>query len=106
FDLGGGEVLAAPDDHVVGASDHEQVAGLVDETEISGVEPTGVVALRRIREVLAGDLLAAHEDLARLAGRRDPAGVVDAQLDPGQRPAGRLEATPDRRVAALEGVAV
>ena len=59
-----------------------------------------------VREVLAGDLLAAHQDLARLAGGRDPAGAVDAQLDPGQRPAGRLETTPNRRVAALESVAV
>src|SRR5437016_13264756 len=97
FDLGGGEVLAPADDHVVGPPDNEQVAVVVDEPEISAVEPTGVVAFRGICEVLAGDLLAADQDLTRLAERGDRAGRVDAQLHPGQRPTGRLEATPDRR---------
>ena len=103
LDLAGREVLGAADDDVVEAALEEQVAVVVDVAAVVGREPA-VVGEHRASEVLAGDLLAADEDLALLAGRaRVPVGIADLQLDAGQRPADGSEAGADRRVVAGEG---
>ena len=67
LDLVGGDVLAAPDDHVAVAAGQEQVAVLVDIPGIPGVKPPTTKGLgRRFRPlpVPLHDQFALHQDLA------------------------------------------
>ena len=103
LDLARGQVLAAPDDHVVEPSLHEQVALRVDPPGVAGVEPPVVDGVGAA-EVLAGDLVAAHPDLARLAvGHRPALGVTDRHLDPGQDAPDGSEPCPHVGLVAAEG---
>ena len=96
LDLGGCDVLAAPDDGVVGAALAEQVALDVEPAPVAGVQPAVVVGLGVGTDVLAADLVAADLDLAGLVGAHGVARVADdADLDARHR-------LPDRRQAVLE----
>src|SRR6266571_1043426 len=99
LDLGGGDVLAPPDDGVVGAPLDEQVALGVEPSPVPGGEP----ALRvqgAAAAVLAGDLHSAHEYQAALTGG-GPRAVLrsDLDLDSRQHPAHRPEPVPHRGIA-------
>src|SRR5439155_11705778 len=95
FDLGGVDVLAAADDHVLQPADDLHVALGVHHRQIAGVHPAGLVdaALRRrlVAPVAAHDAVAARAELARRAARqhgpRRP--VADADLDVRLHAAGR-----------------
>src|SRR5439155_9719096 len=92
LDLTGGEVLAAGDDHVVGAALHEEVALLVDRADVAGDEPAVGIDTAVDTDVLAGDLWAPDADAAFLAGRYQIAVLVDdLDLDARQRPAHRRQ---------------
>ena len=81
LDLAGRQVLAAAHDHVVEPALDEQEAVVVEVAGVVGGEPA-VVVERAAAEVLAGDLLAAHVDLAALAGGdRLAVGVADLELE-------------------------
>ena len=85
FDLARRQVLAAPHDDVVEPAVHVQVPAGVEMTGVAGAEPAFVVAHASF-QVLAGDLLAAHPDLAVGAGVDGRAGgVADRDLDGRQR---------------------
>ena len=84
------DVAAAGDDHVLGAAGDEEIAVVVDEAEIAGVDPAAVAHHRRRRlgvlEVALHRRRAAELDAAFDAGRPPLAGIVDdAQLVPRDR---------------------
>ena len=84
LDLGGGDVLAAADDRVVGPPLDEEVALAVDPTPVTGREPALVVDHRAL-VVLAGDLLTPQEHQPDLADRQRLVELVaDLDLDAGQ----------------------
>ena len=88
LDLAGRHVLAAAHDHVVRAPVEEQVALVVLEPGIAGRKPALGVHRAAAVLVFARDLLAAHVDLAALAGGKGLALVVaDFEFDAGQRDA-------------------
>ena len=98
LDLGRVGVEAADDEHVLDAPDDAQVAVGVERAEVAGVQPAVGVDRGRGRlgvvEVAAHHGLAAHDDLARLAGRG-----VGARR---RRPCGpRSPATARRRSSAM-----
>ena len=79
LDVAGVDVVAAPDDHVLLATDDIQVAVLVEAGEVAGVEPTVAPRLgRRFRVVEVLPLLAriGHQQFADLAGGQIAAVVV------------------------------
>src|SRR5207248_9303638 len=82
---------------------HEQEAGLVEPAAVVGREPA-VGGQDGAAEVLPRHLLAPDPDLAPLPDRPWLAVLVaDLELQDRQRPAGRTEPGPHRRVVALEG---
>ena len=79
------DVAAAGDDHVLGAAGDEEIAVVVDEAEVAGVDPAAVAHHRRRRlgvlEVALHRRRAAELDAAFDARRPPLAGIVDdAQL--------------------------
>ena len=98
FDLGRRDVLAAADDRVVGAAADEQVAALVEHRDVLGGEPALGVEHRTDLGVAARHLLAAHEQLAGLAGPEDGAVV-------GRGSAPRCRVPADRPTRAAEPTA-
>jgi hypothetical protein len=83
LDLAGVDVLAARDDHVVGAPGDEQQAVAVEVPEVAGAEhAVDLLGLRRARRVAGEQHLVAHEDAPGLAGRH-LAVVVAEDLDDG-----------------------
>ena len=96
LDLGTGDVVAARDDHVVGARLVVEVAVLVDQIGVAGQVPAvpHIVALALVGEVAAAGR-PAHREPAGLARRQRPHLVVDHhRLIARDRPAGG--AGPDR----------
>ena len=69
LDLGGGDVLAAADDHVLDAADDREPAVGVDGGEVAGAEPAARDRGPRLRGVgVAGEQLGpAQPELAGLA---------------------------------------
>ena len=80
LDLGGGDVLPAADDRVVGAAADEQVAVGVEVGHVAGGKPAVGVEDRSDAGVAARDLLAADEQLAGLVRAEDGA-VLAADLN-------------------------
>src|SRR5215207_9468394 len=84
LDFGGGDVFAASDDRVVGATADEQVAALVKHRHVFGGEPSVSVEDRTDVGVASRHLLSAHEQLTGLAGPENTAVVTaDLHLDAG-----------------------
>ena len=72
LDLLGVDVLAAADDHVLDPVDDSQVAVLVDDPDVAGVQPSvpdHLGGLVRLAEIAAHHVGAADHDLAALTGR-------------------------------------
>jgi MFS family permease len=106
LDLGRGDVLAAPDDGVVGAALDEQVAAGVQPAAVPGGEPAARVQ-PAATAVLTGDLVAAHEDETGLPRRGQQALLgADLELDTGQRQAHGPEPVPHRGVGRRQRRAV
>ena len=101
LDLLGIDVLAARDDHVVGAALDEQAPLLVEVAEVAG----GHVAVHHLLALAAGVALeqhrVAHEDLAGLAR---PALALVLLVEDLERGAGRRRAARARRVAQVLGL--
>ena len=95
LDLGGGDVLAAGDDHVLLAVGEIEKAVLVEIADVAAAEPVaeeGGGGLFRIIPVALRDLWPAQADFAVLAGRQAVAGIVaDLDLDMGGGAAGRAD---------------
>ena len=95
LDLGGGDVLAAGDDHVLLAVGQVQEAVLVEIADVAGTEPVAEEGGRgffRILPVALRDFRPAQADLAILAGGKAVAGIVaDFDLDMGNGAAGRAD---------------
>ena len=94
LDLGGIGVEPADDVHVLDAIRDPQVAELIEHADVTGVQPAVRVDRlrrgRRVFEVTAHHVVAAHHDLARLAGRhRLVVRVDDAHLGLRDRAAAR-----------------
>eukprot|EP01136_Pigoraptor_vietnamica_P000419 Opistho-1_new@25714 len=90
LDLDHGNVLAAANDHVLGAPGDAHVAALVDAREVAGVEPVGRVGAVELRalQVAAEVGAGAQQQLADLARRQRQAVDIDhLELDAGQRAA-------------------
>ena len=86
FDFGGGDVLPAADDGVIGAPGDEQVAGLVQGGDVLGREPALLVEHRPDAGVVPRNLFSANEQLAGLTCAEDGAVVIaDLHLDTGHR---------------------
>ena len=94
LDLGAVHVLAAGDDHVLGAVEQEQVAVVVEAADVARPVPPvaqGGRGLLGLVPVAGHDVRALHRDLAGLAvGQRIAVGVADDDLDAHDRLAGRL----------------
>ena len=95
LDLGGGDILAAGNDHVLLAIGQVEKAVLIEIADVSGTKP---VAEERgcgflgILPVALRDLGPAQADFAVLAGRQAIAGIVtDFDLDMGDGAAGRAD---------------
>lgn len=106
LDLGRCDVLAAPDDGVIGASFHEQVAVLVHPPAIAGGEPSVVIEHASRTEVFAGYLLATRMDVAGGADRQRPMRSADLDLDAGKESTGRTETGACARIALQCGAVV
>src|SRR5580692_6800667 len=109
LDLGGGDVLAAGDDHVLLAVGEIEKAFVVEVTDVAGAEPVseeGGLRLLRVLPVAARHLRSAQADFAVLAGGQAVAVIVaDLDLDMGEgapRGANLLDLSPcfHERVAA------
>ncbi|MCP9977519.1 hypothetical protein LUX32_07590 [Actinomadura madurae] len=107
LDLGGRDVLTAPDDRVVGAAPHEEEAGLVEVAAIARGEPAVGVDDAACLQVLPRDLRPAHDDVPDLTGHRGAA-VHVAHLDfhRRQRTAHRTEPGAYRGVVTGPGLPV
>src|SRR5579871_731441 len=111
FDLGGRDILAAADDHVVLAPGKENVTFLVDPSEVARRAPSfGQPRIVLAPRVALHDARSANEDFADLSVREQLAVVVaHRDLDVGQRPADRIEPLElelDRAGIALEAMVV
>ena len=108
LDLRGRDVLAPADDRVVAASLDEQVVVLVEEAAVARREPALVVHRTLAARVLAGDLFAAHEDLAGDTGTLDHVAelVADLHLHGGQDLADRREPPYRHWIAVCRGPVV
>ena len=95
LDFGGGDILAAGDDHVLLAVGEIEEAVVVEIADVAAAEPVAEergCGLLGIFPVAARDLRAAQADLAVLAGREAVARIVaDLDLDMGDRAAGRTD---------------
>ena len=81
LDLAGREVLAAAHDHVVEAAVEIEEAVAVEVAGVVGGEPPALDE-HAATEILAGDLLAPHVDLAPLPGGDGIAvGAADLEFD-------------------------
>ena len=104
LDLTGRHVLGAAHDHVVEPALEVEVPVVVERPGVLRREPA-VDHHVGAPEVLAGDLLAAHPDLAGLAGTDGLAvDVADLDLERRQRPADRAEAAAHGGVVGGDGV--
>ena len=109
LDVGGVDVVAAADDHVLAAAHDVEVAVRVEPAEVAGHQPAVHPGPGRglgVAVVLAGPARDPHAHLADLAGRHRRTVVVDADdLGRGQRLAhrsGRLDGLA-RRHEAVDG---
>jgi len=90
LDLGGVDVEAAGDDHLLEAVDDREEASLVHGHDVTGAEPAvveGGGGLLRHTAVAVEHLRTAHEQLAALAQRDlavEVVGVGDADVDVGE----------------------
>ena len=95
FDFGGGDVLAAGDDHVLLAVGQIQEAVRIEIADVAGAEPVAEEGRRRLGRILPvalRDLRSAQADFAVLAGPEPIAGIVaDFDLDMGDGAAGRAD---------------
>jgi hypothetical protein len=82
LDLGRIDVESAHDEHVLDAVRDLQIALLVHDPDVAGVEPALGIdrprGLLRILEIAPHHVVSAHPDLAGLAARDLAAGLVDA----------------------------
>src|SRR5262245_31426691 len=95
LDLAGGDVLAAADDQILLAAGDEEVAILVDPSEVAGVQPAvddGGAGRLFLLVVALHDPSRADADLALLTGNEELVAVVhDPELDIGHRLPNRAE---------------
>ena len=89
LDFPGIDVLAAADDHVLGPVDQDQVAVVVEVTDVAGVQPAvddGLRGLLRSVQVATHHVVALDDNLAGLTvGDRAARLVDDPDGLPGQR---------------------
>ena len=93
LDLSRADVLAPPDDHLVAPAHDDEVALVVEETLVAGVQPAVGVDLAVGADVAAPDLVAADPHLA----------IGDPELDARHGPAAGLQPAPDSRVVGGDG---
>ena len=89
LDFGGGDILAAGNDHVLLAVGQIEKAVLVEIADVAATKPVAEECGRGLLGILpvaVRDLRAAQADFAVLAGRQAIAGIVaDFDLDMGDR---------------------